>query len=90
MCDFIDCEQYKNLSCRASGGDIFKKPSCYRPFDKPCLGCMTADTLLQMAVTANRERLLTMDNKEHDAVFKRIETYLNQKHPPKGGLPALD
>ena len=90
MCDFIDCVQHQRLSCNDSKGSIFLKPVCYRPVDKPCLGCIMADTLLQMAVTAVRERLITMDDKEHDAVFKRIETYLSQKHPPKGGLPALD
>jgi len=58
--------------------------------DKPCLGCAMADTLLSMSVTAHRERLLTMDNKQCDQVFDKIVDYLAKKYPARGGCPALD
>lgn len=31
MCDFTDCEKWKELDCCQFRADIFLKPTCYRP-----------------------------------------------------------
>ena len=31
MCDFIDCEKWKELDCSQFNADIFCRPTCYRP-----------------------------------------------------------
>jgi hypothetical protein len=31
MCDFTDCEKWKELDCSQFRADIFLSPTCYRP-----------------------------------------------------------
>lgn len=31
MCDFMDCEKWKELDCSQFRADIFLRPTCYRP-----------------------------------------------------------
>ena len=49
-----------------------------------------ADTLLRMALTASRGRLLDVTNTEHDKVFEKIAEYLDKKYPKNLGCPRLD
>lgn len=55
MCDFIDCEKWKELDCSQFRADIFLKPTCYRPLRvKPDGGAtvLCSDGLVAMQAEA--------------------------------------
>jgi hypothetical protein len=65
MCDFLDCEKWKELNCSQYNADIFKKPTCYRP--------LTSKTA--PVATLRHERLVKL--RLSDEEIKTLETHLN-------------
>ncbi len=59
----------------------------YKP---PCIGCLQSDTLLKLALTAARGRLLNITNIEHDEIFDKISKYLKDKYPNEHGCGSLE
>lgn len=58
MCDFTDCEKWKELDCSQFRADIFLSPTCYRPLKAkkvsgskvPCSDGLCAELSLMLDV----------------------------------------
>lgn len=82
MCDFMDCEKWKELDCSQFRADIFLRPTCYRPLigktddgtTVPCSGVLSdAEIILLKKMIEEKEKHARHAKKVFNGKFSRFQ-----------------